>query len=175
MMRLRLSLAALAAASLALAGASTCQTGIVVVQEQAQIAGYVEVHTPGSGAPEEFPLPAGGKIEQILGTNVDLNHVDFVRTRKSGATGNPRVILVLVPGFLGGGATFDPVARDLVRAFNGSLEVWAINRRSNQLEDRRGGLHASSMAEAPRRRITGRIRSRYENRSVFICPHFFIL
>ncbi len=148
MTRLRLALAGLAAASLALGGASTCQTGIVVLQEAEQITGYLEVHTPGSGAPEEFPIPPGGKIEQILGTGVDLNHVDYVRTRVSGAAGNPRVILVLVPGFLGGAGTFDPIARDLARAFGGNLEVWAINRRSNQLEDRRGGLHARSMAEA---------------------------
>jgi pimeloyl-ACP methyl ester carboxylesterase len=148
MTRLRLALSVLAATSLALGGASTCQTGIEVLQEAQQIAGTLEVHTPGSGAPEEFPIPPGGKIEQILGTGVDLNHVDYVRTRVASASGNPRVILVLIPGFLGGAGTFDPIARDLVRAFGGNLEVWAVNRRSNQLEDRRGGLHARSMAEA---------------------------
>jgi len=148
MTRLRLALSVLAATSLALGGASTCQTGIEVLQEAQQIAGTLEVHTPGSGAPEEFPIPPGGKIEQILGTGVDLNHVDYVRTRVASASGNPRVILVLIPGFLGGAGTFDPIARDLVRTSGGNLEVWAVNRRSNQLEDRRGGLHASSMAEA---------------------------
>jgi pimeloyl-ACP methyl ester carboxylesterase len=45
-----------------------------------------------------------------------------------------RAVLVLMPGFLGGAANFDRLARSLV-ARDPSVEVWAIDRRSNQLEE----------------------------------------
>ena len=60
----------------------------------------------------------------------------------------PRIVFILIPGFLAGAGTFDPIARDLVREFYGLAEVWAVDRRSSQLEDRRGGLHARLSAEA---------------------------
>ncbi len=45
-----------------------------------------------------------------------------------------RAVLVLMPGFLGGAANFDRLARSLV-AKDPTLEVWAVDRRSNGLED----------------------------------------
>jgi hypothetical protein len=117
-----------------------------VLQTAERIPGFAEPHTPGSGAPEEAVLPPGGTVERILGADPDLNAVDYVRTAYEHS--HPRVIVILVPGFLAGAATFDPLARDLVRTYGGSLEVWAVNRRPNQLEDRRGALHARAAAEA---------------------------
>jgi hypothetical protein len=49
----------------------------------------------------------------------------------------PRIVVVAVPGLLGGAASFDPWARAMVAAQEG-LEVWAIDRRANQFEDRSG-------------------------------------
>ncbi len=49
-------------------------------------------------------------------------------------TSKARAVVVLMPGFLGGAANFDRLARSMV-AKDPSLEVWAIDRRSNQLED----------------------------------------
>lgn len=49
-----------------------------------------------------------------------------------------RAILVAYPGFLGGGASWEMLARHLVRegaARGFTVEVWAIDRRSNLLED----------------------------------------
>ncbi len=46
----------------------------------------------------------------------------------------PRVVLVLMPGFLGGAQNFDRLARTMVSS-DPSLEVWAVDRRSNALED----------------------------------------
>lgn len=46
-----------------------------------------------------------------------------------------RTILLLVPGIYAGAANFDIVARQLVAAQPG-LEVWAVDRRANALEDR---------------------------------------
>jgi pimeloyl-ACP methyl ester carboxylesterase len=120
--------------------------GNPLLQTREQIPGFVEPHTPGSADADEFVPPDGGTIERILGSDVDLNHVDYIRTAFTDS--HPKVILIAIPGFLGGGSTFDPLARDLVGAFKGSVEVWAVDRRTNQLEDRRGALHARAAAEA---------------------------
>jgi hypothetical protein len=45
-----------------------------------------------------------------------------------------RTVLVLVPGFAGGAGTFSLVAPELVRRVPG-LQVWAVDRRSQALED----------------------------------------
>lgn len=53
----------------------------------------------------------------------------------------PRAIVVAVPGFLGGGPSFDGIARSIVKecASQGfAVEVWGIDRRSNGLEDLTG-------------------------------------
>src|SRR5262245_7385111 len=119
-----------------------------VVQRVVDSPGFVEPHTPGSGAPEE--MPAGAKLEALLGAPVDLNRVTTVRTRFEGASRRrPKAVLILIPGFLGGATTLDPIARDLVAAFRGELEVWAVDRRPNQLEDRLGSMHASEHANEP--------------------------
>ena len=137
----------LAFSGLALSGANQCNPSAQIVQQRLEIAGHVEPHTPGSGAPDEFAVPAGSPIRQLLGDDPDLNRVEYVRTALASAGGPPRVIVILIPGFLGGAGTFDPIARDLVREYNGSLEVWAVDRRSSSLEDRRGALHARVGAE----------------------------
>jgi hypothetical protein len=121
-----------------------------VVQRVVHSRGFVEAHTPGSGAPEE--VAAGPGLEALRGAPVDLNRVTTVRTRfelpRWGAP-RPRAILILIPGFLGGATTLDPLARDLVASYRGKLEVWAVDRRPNLLEDRLGSLHASRGAREP--------------------------
>jgi pimeloyl-ACP methyl ester carboxylesterase len=143
--------------ALLLAGAATsARSERVLEQVTVTTPGFVEPHTPGSGAPEAFALSP--RAEAIVGAEADLNRITTIRTRlrppglvraasrsraaRLPAAPRPRAVLILIPGFLGGAATFDPLARDLVRAFGGKLEVWAVDRRSNQLEDRRGALHA---------------------------------
>ncbi|MDX6649768.1 MAG: hypothetical protein QOJ97_1719 [Solirubrobacteraceae bacterium] len=58
---------------------------------------------------------------------------DNVRVKSFGPA-NARRVLVLVPGYIGGAGTFTPVARELVRRVPG-LQVWAVDRRPNLLED----------------------------------------
>ncbi|UCF47012.1 MAG: hypothetical protein JSU89_07475 [Myxococcales bacterium] len=53
----------------------------------------------------------------------------------------PRAIVVAMPGFLGGGPSFDAIARSVVRRCTEDgfpVEFWAIDRRSNGLEDLTG-------------------------------------
>jgi hypothetical protein len=131
-----------------LAASGLCAMGVTVAQcppppvqtQYVNAAGHAEPHTPGSGAPAE--LPASVAVQRVLGADPDLNRVTVLRSflpKPSGAP--PRAIVILVPGFLGGATNFTPLAEQLVRRFNGNLEVWAVDRRMNQLEDRRGALH----------------------------------
>jgi pimeloyl-ACP methyl ester carboxylesterase len=127
-----------------LAGPSPCPSGGPhVVQRYLTVRGVVEPHTPGSGAPEE--VAASENVQSIVGAHPDLNRVSYVRTFLDVPNAPaPRTILIFVPGFLGGGGTFSPLAKQLVAKFNGSLEVWAVDRRPNQLEDRRGSQYAQA-------------------------------
>lgn len=79
-------------------------------------------------------------IAQFDGAPVDLNQAIYTRYYVAESTGSsPQVVLVLVPGFEGGASTFAVLADNLVqRAYRERgllMEVWAIDRRSNLLED----------------------------------------
>ena len=58
-------------------------------------------------------------------------------------------VLVLNPGTSGGSAYFKPLAHDIVRATRGRWQVWAVERRENQLEDH------SVLDQAKRDEVTG--------------------
>ncbi len=58
-------------------------------------------------------------------------------------------VLVLNPGTSSGAAYFKPLAHDIVRATRGRWQVWAVERRENQLEDH------SVLDQAKRDEITG--------------------
>lgn len=78
------------------------------------------------------------------GTPAELNAAPFLRYHLGE---DPDTILVLMPGIFGGAASFDQLARQLVAA-TPHLEVWAVDRRSNLLEDR-GAVVASLAARDP--------------------------
>lgn len=73
-------------------------------------------------------------------TPTALDRARFVRFRAS-TPAEPRAIVIAMPGIFGGAGSFEPLARSLVRrslADAAPIEVWAIDRRSNALEDLRG-------------------------------------
>lgn len=70
-----------------------------------------------------------------------LNNAIYLRYHASQGS-NPRAVVVLMPGFLGGATNFDRLARSTI-AQDSTLEVWAVDRRSNQLEDQAVLLEAS--------------------------------
>lgn len=81
-------------------------------------------------------------------TPADLNATQVVRYRRDESPPAPaRAIVVCMPGFLGGGGSFEGIARTLVRnGLDGEpIEVWAIDRRSNLLEDLRGADAAEAL------------------------------
>ena len=99
--------------------------------EKNLIAGSLEPHTP-----MEFNkaiylryFQASTKPRAVL--------TSMPRSARAVLTSMPRsarAVLVLMPGFLGGAQNFDRLARTIVSS-DPSLEVWAVDRRSNLLED----------------------------------------
>lgn len=74
-------------------------------------------------------------------TPPENNAVRVVRYRLDSDPPRPaRAIAILMPGFLGGAGSFDALARALVRRStpDAAIEAWAIDRRSNFLEDHHG-------------------------------------
>ncbi len=87
-------------------------------------------------------------LTQFGGSSFSLNNATYTRFRMDGAP-QPDAILVLIPGFEGGANDFKNLAENLIpRAYlpptNLVVEVWAFDRRTNQLED----LVGSNIAEA---------------------------
>ena len=91
-------------------------------------------HVPGATPPANpvtgEETPAELSFTQVLRYRVDVD-----------PPAEARAIVVAMPGFLGGGGSLDGLARAMVReglAGGEAIEVWAIDRRSNLLEDLRG-------------------------------------
>lgn len=89
-------------------------------------------------APKPPPNPVTGTA-----TPDEFDAVQVVRYRVDTGTSAPRparAIVVLMPGFLGGAGSFDSLARGIVRRSTATdaYEAWAIDRRSNLMEDRAG-------------------------------------
>ena len=85
-------------------------------------------------------------------TPAELNFTEVIRYREDSATPVPaRAIVIAYPGLLGGGSSFEMLARHMVRrgiASGEPIEVWAIDRRANQLEDLKG-LNTAEAAGDP--------------------------
>jgi hypothetical protein len=143
-MKSRALVSLLAASGLLATGVTVAQCPAPPVQkEYLSLPGFAEPHTPGSGTPQEMTPTT--PVQRVVGPDPDLNRVTVLRSylpKPSAAP--PRAIAILVPGFLGGATDFTPLAEQLVRRFNGNLEVWAVDRRMNQLEDRRGTSHGAA-------------------------------
>jgi pimeloyl-ACP methyl ester carboxylesterase len=105
-------------------------------------------HTPGStGVVVTNPK----LLTQFGGGSFSLNNARYTRHHLAAAVGAPDAILVLVPGFEGGAGNFRILAQNLLLRAQGegvTLEVWAYDRRSNQLEDL-AGLNIAEQYSSP--------------------------
>ncbi|MDX2167220.1 MAG: hypothetical protein SF182_09160 [Deltaproteobacteria bacterium] len=109
-------------------------------------------HTPGSpGVTVTNP-----KLLAQLGADADLNQARYTRYRLDAQALAPDAILILVPGFEGGAGNFQVLAQELLQRahddYDLRLEVWAFDRRTNQLEDTLGldlaeDLHDAFLAQ----------------------------
>ncbi len=70
-----------------------------------------------------------------------LNRALYVRYFTPKLDEPTETVLILVPGIFGGATTMDILARQLVASQPG-LEVWAVDRRANLLEDRRATVES---------------------------------
>ena len=88
------------------------------------------------------PLPAGSPAHTEA-----CDWIQYMRFRPVGGPDAPTdadAVAVLMPGLIEGATAFDPVARNTIREAKRrgkSIEVWAIDRRSNCLEDLTGVDH----------------------------------
>jgi len=98
------------------------------------------------------PPPNMALGESPVETPAALNRVQVIRYRTDATPAVAvRGVVVAMPGFLGGAGSFDPLARALVRrsvAAGTPVEVWALDRRANLLEDLRG-MHAAERLGDP--------------------------
>lgn len=96
-------------------------------------------HSPGSPG---VTVSTASLIAEFGGTDINLNNARYTRFRLSPIATQPDAILILVPGFEGGANNFRIFAENLIPyvfAQSGKvLEVWAYDRRTNQLEDTAG-------------------------------------
>jgi len=108
---------------------------------------------------EEFldlPYPReNGEIPASFICDWNCDQIRLIRYRPDSGRCPEEVnaILVLIPGFMGGANSFDYLGRQLVSLAEvdpavGSLEVWAVDRRTNCLEDLTG-MNAAEEARDP--------------------------
>ena len=119
---------------------NTCTPGPVGSETVAIPSDAEPADTP-DGTPERAVPPGSTLATQFGSTVFDLNRATYTRYFAAGA-GAPDAVLVLVPGFVAGGNTFKLFAENLIvraeAAGHIRLEVWAYDRRTNQLEDHGG-------------------------------------
>jgi hypothetical protein len=86
-----------------------------------------------------FKAPPNPKTGAV--TPPELNRVRVVRYRVDADPPRPaRAVFIMMPGFLGGAGSLDGTARAMVRRSTATdaIEAWAVDRRSNLLEDTHG-------------------------------------
>jgi cysteine-rich repeat protein len=119
---------------------NACQTGPIDYETVLIASSATPPNTP-DGTPANA-VPGGSTLATQFGSTIfDLNRASYTRFFMPGA-GDPDAVLVLVPGFAGGAGSFRTLAEHLLQRTDANaqirLEVWAYERRSNQLEDTAG-------------------------------------
>ena len=108
---------------------------------------FATINIPSPAEPADTPGSPGvvvsnPKLLAQLGAGADLNFARYTRFHFDDVGDRPDAILILVPGFEAGANTFRILAENLLRRARHDdqliVEVWAYDRRSNQLEDTAG-------------------------------------
>jgi pimeloyl-ACP methyl ester carboxylesterase len=110
--------------------------------------GQQTVNIPSGAEPAETPGTSGVNnaaypklVTMFGGTGYDLNNATYTRYYCGDGSEQPDAILVLIPGFEGGAASFRILAENTVpraRARGLKLEIWGFDRRGHQMEDLAG-------------------------------------
>jgi pimeloyl-ACP methyl ester carboxylesterase len=116
---------------------NSCKT--LVARETLNITSSAEpAETPGSPG---VVVISPKLLAQFGGGSFSLNNARYTRHHLAGPAQQPDAILILVPGFEGGAGDFHILAETTItraQAEGFILEVWAFDRRTNQLEDGAG-------------------------------------
>jgi hypothetical protein len=133
----RLTIEELVASVRALLAGCTLPTAIVFSTHDIASAA-APPHTPGSPG----VAVTNANLVTQLGEGFSLNNARYTRHRLDENGLVPDAVLILVPGFEGGAGTFKILAENLIGRAAAErelvLEVWAFDRRGNQLEDGAG-------------------------------------
>jgi pimeloyl-ACP methyl ester carboxylesterase len=129
---------------------------VVALPDELHCVSRQTIDLPSQAAPPHTPGSPGVTVsnEKLLaqfGDDFSLNNARYTRLRSQRPGQTPDAILILVPGFEGGAMNFKILAENLIpRAADEGvvLEIWAFDRRTNQLEDRAGVLIAEEMNDA---------------------------
>jgi pimeloyl-ACP methyl ester carboxylesterase len=115
------------------------------------------VDVPSAAAPAHTPGSTGVTvtnpklITQMGSASFSLNNARYTTFRAHAPGVTPDAVLILVPGFEGGAMDFKILAENLIpraAAQGVKLEIWAFDRRTNQLEDRAGVILAETLGDA---------------------------
>ncbi|HXF06420.1 MAG TPA: hypothetical protein VNM72_13540 [Blastocatellia bacterium] len=111
---------------------------VVVATERIVIDGYNEPNTP-PNVPIDAQLaqaitdPAARDSDGTINLNKAIALRFYDRNRPDAAP--PRSIVVMLPGVAAGANSFAILASDVVTSSGGEIEFWAVDRRTNLLED----------------------------------------
>lgn len=72
----------------------------------------------------------------------------YLRYRAAKVPRPVKAIVIAMPGMPAGAMAYDQLARELIKLSNGEIELWAIDRRANLLEDLTG-MQAAEIARRP--------------------------
>lgn len=115
-----------------------------VGRERVVIRGQDEPNTP-PNAPVSEALRAVITDPAAFRDGVlDLNQAIYVRLFDRQRTAPPRVIAIMIPDIISGANAFNVLGSQLVQRSGGEMEVWAMERRANLLEDALGMLMAEN-------------------------------
>ncbi len=95
----------------------------------------------------DAPAPPKNPVNGAA-TPAELNQARFLRYRAAEQPGPVRAVLVCMPGMPAGAMAYDQLARRLIKLSGGTVELWAIDRRANLLEDLTG-MQAAERARDP--------------------------
>jgi pimeloyl-ACP methyl ester carboxylesterase len=108
---------------------------VSVGRERQVIPGYNEPNTPPNVPISDQLRNALTDPALVRDGQVNLNQAVYVRLFDRQRTTTPKAIVILIPGIISGANTFKVLGSVLVQRSGGDVEVWAVDRRANLLED----------------------------------------
>jgi hypothetical protein len=117
---------------------ATYQQAVSVAHKRHVIQGYIEPNTPGAPGVQANPRLVEAVTDPSAKTGdgrLDLNKAVYIRFYDQSRQSSPSAVLILLPDEDAGAGSLRTISTEVVRATGGKIEVWAIDRRANLLEN----------------------------------------